>query len=80
MVAYEFYWLDPRGGYQIIGVLPERRKNPARITQESPMNWGEKIVAKELDTKDTCFIQVTIDETNVRIFRPIPFTAVQKEI
>jgi hypothetical protein len=51
MVAYEFYWLDPRGGYQIIGVLPERRKNPARITQESVMNWGEKIFGKELDTK-----------------------------
>ena len=77
MVAYEFYWLDPRGGYQIIGVLPERRKNPARITQESIMNWGEKIFGKELDTKDTFFIQVTIDEKTVRIFRPIPVTVVQ---
>ncbi len=35
MEAYEFYCLDPKRGYQIIGVLPERRKNPARITQES---------------------------------------------
>jgi len=25
MVAYEFYWLDRRGGYQIIGGLPQRR-------------------------------------------------------
>lgn len=80
MVAYEFYWLDPKGGYQIIGVLPERRKNPARITQESVMNWGEKIFGKELDTKDTFFIQVTIDEKTVRIFRPIPFTVVQQDI
>ena len=40
MVAYEFYWLDPKGGFQIIGVLPERRKNPERITQQSIMNWG----------------------------------------
>jgi hypothetical protein len=80
MVAYEFYWLDPTGGYQIIGVLPERRKNSARITQQSIMNWGEKIFGKELDTKDIFFIQVTIDEKTVRIFRPIPFTITQKEI
>jgi len=80
MVVYEFYWLDPKGGYQIIGVLPEKRKNPARITQESIMNWGEKIFGKEFDTKDTFFIQVTMDEKTVRIFRPIPITVVQKKI
>ena len=79
MVAYEFYWLDPRGGYQIIGVLPERRKNPARITPKSIMNWGEKNFDKELDTKDIFFIQVTIDEKTVRIFRPIPITITQEE-
>jgi len=42
MVAYEFYWLDPKGGYKIIGVLPERRKNSTRITQESIYAGGEK--------------------------------------
>jgi hypothetical protein len=35
MVAYEFYWKDPNKRYQPIGILPERRKNPLRITQES---------------------------------------------
>jgi hypothetical protein len=80
MVAYEFYWLNPTGGYQIIGVLPERRKNPARVTQQSIMNWGVRIFGKELDTKDIFFIQVTIDEKTVRIFRPVPFTITQKEI
>ena len=78
MEAYEFYWLDPNGGYQIIGVLPERRKNPARITQQSIMNWGEKIFGKELDTKDIFFIQVTLDKKTGRIFWPIPFTIIQK--
>jgi hypothetical protein len=52
MEAYEFYWLDPKRGFQIIGVLPERRKNPERITQNSIMNWGEEIFGKELDIKD----------------------------
>jgi hypothetical protein len=79
MVAYEFYWLDPKGGYQIIGVLPERRKNPTRVTQESIMRWGENIFGKELDTQDIFFIQVTIDKNTVRIFRPIPFTMNQKD-
>ncbi len=80
MEAYEFYWLNPTGGYQIIGLLPERRKNPARVTQQSLMNWGEKIFGKELDTKDIFFIQVTMDEKTSRIFRPIPFTIIQKDV
>jgi hypothetical protein len=46
MVAYEFYCRDSIKGYQIIGVLPERRKNPSRITQESVMNWGGNILEK----------------------------------
>jgi hypothetical protein len=78
MVAYEIYWLDPTGGYQIIGVLPERRKNPERITQESIMNWRGRIFGKDLNTEDTFFIQVEIDEKTVRMFRPIPFSIIYK--
>ncbi len=80
MEAYEFYWLDPKGGYQIIGVLPERRKNSARVTQESIMRWGKNIFGKDFDTKDIFFIQVEIDETTVRIFRPVPFTIPLKDV
>jgi len=80
MVAYEFYCLDPKGGYQIIGVLPERRKNSARVTKESIMRWGEYIFGNDFDTKDIFFIQVTIDEKTVRIFRPVPFTITQKDV
>jgi hypothetical protein len=42
MVAYEFYWRDPIKGDQLIGLLPERRRNPANITKESVLNWGAK--------------------------------------
>jgi hypothetical protein len=80
MEAYEFYLLDPKGGYQIIGVLPERRKNSARVTKKSVMNWGEKIFGKDFDTKDIFFIQVTIDEKTVRIFRPVPFPITQNNV
>jgi hypothetical protein len=74
MVAYEIYWLDPTGGYQIIGVLPERRNDSERITQESIMNWGEKIFGKDLNTEDIFFIEVTIDQTTVRMLQPVPFS------
>jgi hypothetical protein len=79
MTAYEFYWPDSRGGYQVIGVLPERRKDPERMTQESIMNWGKIFSTKDLVTKGIFFIQVTIDDCTGRIFRPIPFCITQKE-
>jgi hypothetical protein len=80
MEAYEFYWLDPKGGYQIIGILPERRKNPARVTQESIMRWGQNIFGNGIDTEDIFFIQGTIDEKTIKFFRPVPFTMTQNEI
>jgi hypothetical protein len=44
------------------------------------MNWGEEIFGKELDTKDIFFIQVTIDEKTIRIYRPVPFIITQKDV
>jgi len=70
MVAYEFYWGDLIKGYQLVGTLPERRRNPLRITQASVMNWGEKFFDGKLDVKNVFFIQVTIDENTGRIRRP----------
>jgi hypothetical protein len=80
VTAYELYWLDPIGGYQLIGTLLERRKNPSRITQASITNWAEKFFGKKLEIKDIFFIQVTIDENTGRIFRPTPFFISQQNI
>ena len=44
MEAYEFYWGDSYGKDHLIGILPERRKDPKRIANKSIMNWGRKIV------------------------------------
>ena len=62
MIAYEFYWRDPIMGYQLIGKLPERRKNPIRITQDSVTNWGKKILGENVDANDIFFIKITIDK------------------
>ena len=67
MVAYEFYLPDPKGGYQIIGVLPERRKNPMRITRESVMNWGKMLLDNDVDSKNIFFKRVVIDTLADRI-------------
>lgn len=80
MTAYEFYWCDPVKGYELLGVLPERRKNPERITKKSVMGWVEKVFGNNLNTKDLYFIQVTINEYTGNIFRPIPFFVTQQKV
>ena len=66
MVGYEFYWHDPIKGYQLIGVLPERRRNPNRITKESVLNWGKKYFGNHLNLNDIFFIEVEIDGMSIR--------------
>ncbi len=43
MIAYEFYWVDKRRDSHFFAILPERRKNPERITEESIMKWGKMV-------------------------------------
>jgi len=38
MTIYELYAVDDMGGDELIGILPERRKNLQRITSESIIN------------------------------------------
>jgi len=58
MLAYEFYWLDQTERVHFIGILPERRKIPERITQESILNWGKMIIGNNTDVKDIYFVKV----------------------
>ncbi len=49
MKAYEFYrraenWDDED---RLIGVLPERRTDPQRITHQSIMNWAKLLVPEK---------------------------------
>jgi len=70
MLAYEFYMRDPVKESELVGILPERRKDPARITQESVLNWAENVFGNGLSNKDIYFIEVTINEDRGNIFRP----------
>jgi len=80
MIAYEFYCLDPKKQYELIGVLPERRTNPARINKESILNWAKNFFYKPLDINNIFFIKVTIDENTGRVFRHNPFFLIKKKI
>ena len=72
MVAYEFYLFDPAKGDELVGILPERRKDPSRITQKSVMGWVEKVFSNNISIKDIYFIQITINEYTGTILRPTP--------
>ncbi len=60
MVAYEFYWLNGEKKEHLIGILPERRKNPERITKESVLNWGWKVIGDDLEVGHIYFVKVDV--------------------
>jgi hypothetical protein len=58
MVAYEFYWRDEEEKEHFIGILPERRKNLKRITEDSVLNWGWKVIGNNPDVNNIYFVRV----------------------
>jgi hypothetical protein len=67
MLAYEVYSFDNTSGYELIGVLPERRKVRTRITRESVLNWGKILLGGNANSKSILFKEVTIDSQTGRI-------------
>ena len=67
MLAYELYIFNKKRGYEFIGVLPERRENPMRITKGSIMNWGKSLLGHNMDSRNMFFKQVAIDRLSGRI-------------
>ena len=66
MVTYEVYSYDKMKGYELIGILPERRKDPKRITRKSILNWG-RMVLGDGGSNNIIFIQITTDDTTGKI-------------
>lgn len=69
MVAYDFFWLDEIGNSHLIGILPERRNDPERITQGSVTNWGKLILGDKAGLNNLFCVRVNIDEDTGRITR-----------
>lgn len=80
MVAYTFYWIDEREKVHFIGLLPERRRNPERITKESVMNFGKTILDDYIASDKMFFIRVTVDEDTGEISWPKPSVGFQEAV
>ena len=72
MVAYEYYCRDEKKGFELIGVLPERREDSDRATQESILGFGKKFWGAQMDNGDILFIRVIVDKKTGEISRPKP--------
>jgi len=80
MIAYTFYWIDERERVHFIGLLPERRRRPERITKESVMNFGTTILGDNVDRNNIFFIRVTIDEGTGEIIWPKPYVEFKEAV
>ena len=60
MTAYEFYSLDDMDGFHLIGLLPERRRDPERITEESVISWVRQLLGDEADIQDIFFGRIKL--------------------
>ena len=60
MVAYEFYVNDDIKESHLLGILPERRKDPLRITKESIVKWGQLVAGDSVDIHNMYFIQIEV--------------------
>ncbi len=72
MVAYEYYLHDESKGFELIGVLPERRKETERVSQESILGFGRKYWGDKMEEGNILFIRVQVDKTSGQIIRPRP--------
>ena len=60
LIAYEFYLANAEDEFHLLGILPERRKDPLRITQESIMKRGKLVVGDGVEVKNIYFIQTEV--------------------
>jgi hypothetical protein len=56
MVVYKLYRHDQTEKPYLIGILPERRKDPERITGESVLNWGREVIGEKSNIHDLFFV------------------------
>jgi len=64
MLAYEFYSIDKGGEAHFFAMLPERRKNPKRITEKSIMKWGKMVLGGNRNSRIIYFVQVEVPENS----------------
>ncbi len=66
MIVYKFYLRDSKNGDTFLGTLPERRRNPKRITDESVINWGRRYFGVNGNGEKIYFMKIFLDEVEKR--------------
>jgi hypothetical protein len=61
MVAYELYCFDKTAEARFVGILKEKRENLLRITKQSVLNLGRKVIGDNADVTNIYFIQVEVE-------------------
>jgi len=60
MVLYEFYINDGTKEPELVGVLPERRKNKRRVTRKSIMKWGRIAAGSHVDPNTIYYVKLNL--------------------
>ncbi len=71
MIAYQLYLWDAIKGFELVGVLPERRGNQERITDESIINWSRVKFGSYVKAEDIFLVKVDLEEGEKGRFRII---------
>jgi hypothetical protein len=61
-VAYQLYMWDAIKGFELVGGLPERRRNQERITDESIINWARVKFDRNVKAEDIFLVKVDLEE------------------
>ena len=72
MVSYEFFSVDETGATHLIGIIPERRKQSERVTNESVTQRLAILLGDSTNLNHFFITQVNIDEDTGRITRVTP--------
>ncbi len=60
MVLYEFYIKDESNEPELVGILPERRKNKRRVTRKSIMKWGKIVAGSHVDPDNIYYVKLNV--------------------
>jgi len=80
MLVYAIYYFGEEEKIHFVGFLPEKRKNPERITQESIFNYTRTILGYEANDDKIYYSQITLDERIGEIIWPKPAFRTQKTV
>ncbi len=58
MVAYQFYCMGEDGKDDLVAILPERRRNPERVTDRSILNWATEVIGNGCNGQSIYFVEV----------------------